>query len=331
MVEKVGHIKNPLSIIAVFAALAEVGGTIVLPFLQSETQSLYVWFLMIFPALLVGAFFYVLYRKHFVLYAPSDYQDEQLFRDMFVPTPSRLSVKVSGEIESDKASESCVVEEKSAPNVVSCVADPSSESLEAAVIEPVVSKNNAQNSDLLADSSCITDEEWERYRSSELSRKESIRNLHIMGLWAEELVIAKLSADMNIAFERNVALRSKVNVQFDAVGMSSDRIVFLYIQYTNKILKHDSVEIFYQDAQAAYCELSDTMRDKARFVFVVISEEDNCKRQNEEHVAYFRKRAKCEDFVCDMKCFSLKELEKDVDWEIEPRLNNKISIMRKKL
>jgi hypothetical protein len=44
MVEKIGHIKNPLTVIAIFAALAEVSGTVVLPFLDKETQHVYVWF-----------------------------------------------------------------------------------------------------------------------------------------------------------------------------------------------------------------------------------------------------------------------------------------------
>jgi len=82
MTDKIGHIKNPLTIIAIFAGLAEVGGTIVLPFLRPCTQETYVWFLMLFPTLLVGVFFYVLYNKHQVLYAPSDYRDDSTFKDI---------------------------------------------------------------------------------------------------------------------------------------------------------------------------------------------------------------------------------------------------------
>lgn len=44
MLERIGHVKNPLTIIALFAGLAEVSGTIVLPFLNNDVQSLYVWF-----------------------------------------------------------------------------------------------------------------------------------------------------------------------------------------------------------------------------------------------------------------------------------------------
>tara|TARA_R110002111_G_scaffold161943_1_gene228229 strand:+ start:2660 stop:3454 length:795 start_codon:yes stop_codon:yes gene_type:complete len=82
LIEKVGHVKNPLTIIAIFAALAEVGGTIVLPLLEPITQYIYVWFLMLFPIGLVGVFFYVLYHKHHVLYAPSDFKEDTSFLDL---------------------------------------------------------------------------------------------------------------------------------------------------------------------------------------------------------------------------------------------------------
>ncbi|MAS92065.1 MAG: hypothetical protein CMO55_02620 [Verrucomicrobiales bacterium] len=76
------HVRNPLTIVAVFAGLAEVGGTVVLPLLEKEVQSVYVWFLMLFPLFLVGVFFWVLYKKHFVLYAPSDFQSDKGFTDV---------------------------------------------------------------------------------------------------------------------------------------------------------------------------------------------------------------------------------------------------------
>ncbi|WP_156379118.1 hypothetical protein [Rhizobium sp. Root149] len=54
---KITHVSNPLTIIAIFAALAEVSGTVVLPLLQPETQRAYVWFLILFPTVLVVCFF----------------------------------------------------------------------------------------------------------------------------------------------------------------------------------------------------------------------------------------------------------------------------------
>jgi hypothetical protein len=100
MVEKIGHIKNPLTVIAIFAALAEVSGTVVLPFLDKETQHVYVWFLMCFPILLVAIFFFVLYKKHHVLYAPTDFKDDKTFTDLFENATSSAKVaKINSEQE----------------------------------------------------------------------------------------------------------------------------------------------------------------------------------------------------------------------------------------
>lgn len=83
MIEKITHVRNPLTVIAIFAGLAEVSGTVMLPFLTPETQKTYVQFLMAFPILLVSLFFAILYWKHHVLYAPSDFRDDKTFADMW--------------------------------------------------------------------------------------------------------------------------------------------------------------------------------------------------------------------------------------------------------
>ena len=55
-INKVGVIKNPLTVIAVFAGLAEVSATIALPQLEAVVQAKFVWFVMLFPTLLVVLF-----------------------------------------------------------------------------------------------------------------------------------------------------------------------------------------------------------------------------------------------------------------------------------
>jgi hypothetical protein len=78
---KYGHIKNPLTVVAIFAGIVEVSGTIVLPCILPANQATYMWFLMIFPTLLVAIFFLTLNFNHTVLYAPSDFRDDQAFLD----------------------------------------------------------------------------------------------------------------------------------------------------------------------------------------------------------------------------------------------------------
>ena len=79
MIEKVGPVKNPLTIIAIFAAIAEISGTVVLPFIAAANQATYVWFLIVLPILLIVLFFLTLNFNHKVLYAPSDYKNEDNF------------------------------------------------------------------------------------------------------------------------------------------------------------------------------------------------------------------------------------------------------------
>ncbi|MBW9062351.1 hypothetical protein JNB71_03370 [Rhizobium herbae] len=74
-----GHIKNPLTIIAIFAGLSEISGTVVLPLIAAENQFYFMWFVMAFPMLLVGAFFCILLMNYRVLYAPSDFKNEDHF------------------------------------------------------------------------------------------------------------------------------------------------------------------------------------------------------------------------------------------------------------
>jgi DNA-binding MarR family transcriptional regulator len=79
MIEKVKAVNNPLTIIAIFAALAEIAGTIALKIVTPELQGTFVWFVMGFPALLVLLFFITLNFNPKVLYAPSDFRDEENF------------------------------------------------------------------------------------------------------------------------------------------------------------------------------------------------------------------------------------------------------------
>jgi len=88
---KTPHVKNPLTIIAVFAGIAEVSGTVVVSFLLENQQAVFVWFLIIFPILLVLLFFLTLNFNPKVLYAPSDYENEDNFLKVHRFDPSTRS------------------------------------------------------------------------------------------------------------------------------------------------------------------------------------------------------------------------------------------------
>lgn len=100
MTDRIGHVKNPLTIIAIFAAIAEVNATVVISLIDENYQYIFVWFIMLFPALLVVLFFITLYFNHHVLYAPSDFKDEQnYFKGFKKATFIERTEKVIREIE----------------------------------------------------------------------------------------------------------------------------------------------------------------------------------------------------------------------------------------
>jgi DNA-binding CsgD family transcriptional regulator len=93
-------ISNPLTVVAIFAGLAEAFATYALVNLPSEIQQLFVYFVMAFPMLIVLLFFAVLNWNHTVLYAPSDFGDESMYLESLKLVKSKfidtLSNPVSG-------------------------------------------------------------------------------------------------------------------------------------------------------------------------------------------------------------------------------------------
>jgi len=83
MVDKIGSVKNPLTIIAIFAGIAEVSGTTVLPFIEKSNQETFIWFLIVFPCALIVLFFATLNFNNKALYAPSDFSNEDNYIKIF--------------------------------------------------------------------------------------------------------------------------------------------------------------------------------------------------------------------------------------------------------
>jgi len=77
MLEQMKSVSNPLTIIALFAALAEVAGTIAIKLVAPDMQSTFIWFVMIFPILIVVLFFITLNFNAKVLYAPGDFKNDE--------------------------------------------------------------------------------------------------------------------------------------------------------------------------------------------------------------------------------------------------------------
>jgi hypothetical protein len=79
MIKLKKRITNPMTIIAIFAALSETSAAVSLPFLDNKDRELYVWFLISFPFYLLFLFFVTLNFNYRSLYAPSDFEKEEHF------------------------------------------------------------------------------------------------------------------------------------------------------------------------------------------------------------------------------------------------------------
>ncbi|MDG5789268.1 hypothetical protein QA612_17550 [Evansella sp. AB-P1] len=88
MTKTSGRIGNPLTVIGLFAGLAEVAMLSALAIVDESLQPIFILFVIGFPILLVVLFFLTLNFNPKVLYAPSDYEDERLF----VKTLNRIKV-----------------------------------------------------------------------------------------------------------------------------------------------------------------------------------------------------------------------------------------------
>ena len=223
MIEKVSHVKNPLTVIAIFAGLAEVSGTVVLPFLQKETQGTYVWFLMGFPCLLVLLFFVTLLAKHYVLYAPSDFRDDKLFADLFVRGSELVRVqKLEEEIAAEAAAE--------------------------------------ESSELAATGTSSVKEVLTRDARGE-------------ALVAEQLVLAKLSKDLGLEFERNVSPLGQPSVMFDAVARTRGRTLAIEVKFTRLgFFPRSYLTRQFDRVQSFTSTLSAIVLDRFQFVFAVAAD-----------------------------------------------------------
>ncbi|MCH7772649.1 MAG: hypothetical protein IIA49_16800 [Bacteroidetes bacterium] len=95
MFEKIQKISNPLTIIAIFAGIAEVVSTGALINVNVEVQMILVWFVMLFPVFLAILFFLTLNFNPQVLYAPSDFQNEENYLNTLRIKKNQVQVSFS--------------------------------------------------------------------------------------------------------------------------------------------------------------------------------------------------------------------------------------------
>lgn len=88
-----GLARNPLGIIALFIVLIYGFAALVVGFsgqLQASERIPIVWFLVVFPVIVLAVFAWLVSKHHRKLYAPSDFKDETHFIEAYNPTLTSL-------------------------------------------------------------------------------------------------------------------------------------------------------------------------------------------------------------------------------------------------
>ncbi|WXL27746.1 hypothetical protein WG219_09965 [Ectopseudomonas mendocina] len=264
MLEKIGHIKNPLTVIALFAGIAEVSGAAVLPFIERPVQETYVWFLMGFPCLIVLLFYITLWWKHHVLYAPGDYRDESNFTNMF------------------RAGSAQAIAEKSDLEIDQIIID---EQFEAAEVDPVSNPPRTQPEDEVPlNREFVVNTEDTDATVGISDFKESIANenfrrkrYEISGkvYSAENLALKKLSNEMGVELVKNVSPLGMPKIIFDAVAEVDGELVVFEIKLVRFEMDKRSISAILKKVDSFYEALSFKDRIRFRFVFVIVVEDQD--------------------------------------------------------
>lgn len=257
MIEKIGHVKNPLTIIAIFAGLAEVFGTLVLPLMDVSVQIIFVWFLMFFPVALVSGFFFLLWYKHEVLYAPSDFRSDDLFERIYrsrSPLEKIAQVKIeNAQQEADEVESKTEVASRGEP----CATAKANSNPESA--ENVAAPSGAQ----------VAQGDYEKH--SEIINKSNVDSV-ALSFAAEEIGAQILSQITGLTFDRNVSFRNSKYI-YDAASISPDKAVvaeFKYIRSASKVPIGHIIRRMTEILARAYEEMPNPLKSKFEGVGVLL-------------------------------------------------------------
>jgi len=246
MIEKVGHIKNPLTVISVFAGIAEISGTIVLPFIDAQNQATYIWFLMLFPPFLVGIFFGTLNWNHKTLYAPSDYQNEDNFvNPVGKSTSFERVVKLQEEVDEVVSDVPVTVSGEPSTSNLPPTPGPAAVAVSAPRAGAGTQSEDGADSDISCkqnDESVINRDDTEPTQKFSIASKEQYifnsksayeRNRLTADIkLTEDLTVKRMTKLTGLSFERDMKILTKDgrSVLFDAAAMRDNHLYALEVK-----------------------------------------------------------------------------------------------------
>lgn len=261
MQNKVGVIKNPLSVIAIFAGIAEISGTMVLPHIEPSNQELYIWFLMIFPFTLVVLFFITLNWNYKVLYAPSDFEDEDNFVNLQKASTSELLFKFEEDLIQEEVSDSEACSNERVEK-------------EDLSIDLAKATDVANNSETKLSMGLISTRE-ERLQQSEILKNINRQRMR-EGRLLENILLNKVQEDFNAIVERDMKIESNNRkLMFDGVIKNGNNLTVVEVRRLNKNTLNGSYwHRLIDNYRQFYQGLSESEKKDFSLLFVVATDDN---------------------------------------------------------
>lgn len=285
MKDKISTVKNPLTVIAIFAGTAEISGTAILPLLQIESQQIYVWFLMLFPLILIIFFFLTLNCNHKVLYAPSDFTNEDNFVNILLkPSIQETILKIENDLE--EIEEVPVEPDSKNVNDTKKPERPTEKkTMDAA--NPI--KIRRENDNIL-------------YRDSIRQRMQEVQ-------LAELLVLNKLEKELGFPIQREMMIKVGTSkIIFDGVvqtGSSLTGIEVKYIRNRNSLNSSMWINLF-KRFEFLYRSLDEIQKKSFSIIFAVVTNENP-----KEIKQFIENRMELLSFPVDIKVYDFDELRSE--------------------
>lgn len=270
MNSKFGTVKNPLTIIAIFAGTAEVSGTAILPFLEPQNQTLYVWFLMIFPLTIVIFFFITLNWNYKVLYAPSDFENEDNFVNILQKaSTSDLLAKETKEIDDliEPASDTTIAGTISGETQINL------NEVNISVPTPLTINDLIEKLGLATDE--ISTKEIRDVRSQVLQKIQ--RKAMDESRLVEKLAIEKLEKELGVTIETELKIQSGRSMYvFDGIIRQNKKLTAVEVNYfRNMNLSSHGLLRVADRLEGVYDSLSEEQKKDFSLILVIVT--DNIK------------------------------------------------------
>jgi len=286
MQDKIGTIKNPLTVIAIFAGTAEISGTAVLPLLNSENQEMYIWFLMAFPFTLIALFFITLNWNHKVLYAPSDFKDENNFID--IVSKATLQDKF------EKLSENDELETQN--------------ELDTEIDSEVTTDDLINNFKEIFSTEITTKLDREKRKEfQKIIRNKTIEE----SLFAEKLVLEKLRNELKV----NIDTESKIEFNkhkyiFDGIIQNDNQLTGIEVKYFRELKSALSPKFNYTLAsfENLYSNLNEEQKHNFSIILAIVTDtpDENIIEKLKDRIQKYN------DVNIILKVYEYDELAKDV-------------------